>query len=108
MLSVVSSLKGYMKTGIPEAGLPPLDPLNLDNVGLSLAGANIEFRNVTMSGLSSHQLGEVAYNEQSRWGTLELHYCDCGQPVQTAGADPRRAQAPVHRHLLAQWHSSQY
>ena len=73
VLSVVSSLKGYMKTGIPEAGLPPLDPLNLDNVGLSLAGANIEFRNVTMSGLSSHQLGEVAYNEQSRWGTLELH-----------------------------------
>ena len=42
--SVVQSLKGLMKSGIPEAGLPPLDPLNLDNVELNLAGAHIEFR----------------------------------------------------------------
>ena len=107
---MVSSLKGYMKTGIPEAGLPPLDPLNLDNVGFSLAGAHIEFRNVTMSGLSSHQLGEVTYNEQSRWADSghPSSTPDCVHPVQTSGADPRRAQPPVQRHLLAQRHSSEY
>ena len=64
--SVVQSLKGIMKTGIPSKGVPPLDPLSLDNVGFSLGGANIEFRNVTMGGLSNHDIGEVTYDETKR------------------------------------------
>ena len=64
--SVVQSLKGFMKTGIPSAGLPPLDPLSLDNVEFSLGGANIEFRNVTMAGLSNHDIGDVTYDESKR------------------------------------------
>ena len=66
VFSVVQSLKGIMKTGIPSKGVPPLDPLSLDNVGFSLGGANIEFRNVTMGGLSNHDIGEVTYDETKR------------------------------------------
>merc|ERR550532_1080749 len=69
---VVQSLKGLMKSGIPEAGLPPLDPLNLDNVELNLAGAHIEFRNVTMAGLSNHDIGDVTYDEDERILRLNL------------------------------------
>ena len=63
---VVQSLKGFMKTGIPSANLPPLDPLSLDNVDFSLGGANIEFRNITMAGLSKHDIGDVTYDETKR------------------------------------------
>ena len=66
LFSLVQSLKGFMKTGIPSRGLPPLDPLSLDNVGFSLGGANIEFRNVTMGGLSNHDIGDVTYDETKR------------------------------------------
>ncbi len=55
-----------MKTGIPSAGLPPLDPLSLDNVEFSLGGANIEFRNISMAGLSNHDIGDVTYDEIKR------------------------------------------
>lgn len=55
-----------MKTGIPSAGLPPLDPLSLDNVEFSLGGANIEFRNISMGGLSNHDIGDVTYDENKR------------------------------------------
>ena len=55
-----------MKTGIPSAGLPPLDPLSLDNVEFNLGGANIEFRNVTMAGLSNHDIEDVTYDESKR------------------------------------------
>ena len=64
-----------MKTGIPSAGLPPLDPLSLDNVEFSLGGANIEFRNVTMAGLSNHDIGDVTYDESKRqiYAILAVH-----------------------------------
>ena len=66
ILRVVLGLKSYMKTGIPDAGVPPLDPLNLDNVALSLAGAKVEFRNINMSGLSDHSVTDVKYDEGTR------------------------------------------
>jgi len=69
---VVGSLKQYMKTGIPEANLPPLDPLNLDNVGFSLAGAKVEFMNIFMEGLSNHTVKDVQYDDNTRIMTIEL------------------------------------
>ena len=54
-----------MKTGIPFT-MPPLDPLSLDNMGFSLGGVNIEFRNMTMAGLSNHDIGEVTYDKTKR------------------------------------------
>ena len=68
MLSrVIFSLKDYMKNGVPEAGLAPLDPLALDNVGFSLAGANIQFQNITMTGLSQHQVQRVEFKEDEKF-----------------------------------------
>ena len=56
-----------MKSGVPEAGLAPLDPLGLDNVRFSLAGAQIEFQNITMTGLSEHQVQRVEFKENERF-----------------------------------------
>ena len=56
-----------MKTGIPEAGIPPLDPLKLDNVGFSLAGSRVEFMNITLRGLGDHTVDNVEYEEENRF-----------------------------------------
>ena len=58
-----------MKTGIPEAGVAPLDPLKLDNVGFNLATASIDFMNITLTGMSDHQVDGVTYDESSRFVT---------------------------------------
>ena len=63
---MIYSLKEYMKKGVPEVGLPPLDPLRLDNVEFNLAGANIEFENITMTGLSEHRVQKVEFLENQR------------------------------------------
>ena len=68
----MGSLKQYMKTGIPEANLPPLDPLNLDNVGFSLAGAKVEFMNIFMEGLSNHTVKDVQYDDNTRYMKLSI------------------------------------
>ena len=62
----MGALKSFMKEGVPEVGLPPLDPMKLDNVEFSLAGAVIAFLNITAEGLSSHQTKSVSYDKDSR------------------------------------------
>jgi len=69
---IVNSLKFSMKTGIPEAGIPPLDPLKLDNVGFSLAGSRVEFMNITLRGLGDHTVDNVEYEEENRILKLSL------------------------------------
>ena len=54
-----------MKTGMPFT-IPPLDPLSLDNVDFNMGYFNIEFRNMTMDGLSNHDIGEVTYDKTKR------------------------------------------
>jgi len=93
---VIFSLKNYMKNGIPEAGLAPLDPLQLDNVEFNLGGANIEFQNITMTGLSEHRVQKVEFNENTRSLSMTLevsklrsrgHYSLTGKVLNVEGLD---------------------
>jgi len=62
----MSAFKKFMKTGVAEAGLPPLDPLVLDSVDFSLAGAKLTFSNLTAVGLSQHTAEQVEYERATR------------------------------------------
>eukprot|EP00092_Neocalanus_flemingeri_P088210 GFUD01111428.1.p1 GENE.GFUD01111428.1~~GFUD01111428.1.p1 ORF type:complete len:184 (+),score=54.83 GFUD01111428.1:50-601(+) len=66
----MAALKLFMKNGVPEAGLPPLDTLKLDNVEFNLAGAVVAFKNVTATGLSDHETKNVQYNKET--STIEM------------------------------------
>ena len=63
----MAALKQFMKDGVPELGLPPLDPMKLDNVEFHLAGAVVTFKNVTAQGLSNHEAKNVRYNRASKY-----------------------------------------
>ena len=62
----MAALKQFMKNGVPEVGLPPLDPMKLENVEFHLAGAVVTFKNVTATGLSDHETKRVKYNKEAR------------------------------------------
>ena len=62
----MGALKEFMKVGVPEVGLPPLDPMKLDNVEFNLAGAVVTFQNVTAEGLSDYQTKSVGYDRPSQ------------------------------------------
>lgn len=66
----MTALKEFMKVGVPELGLPPLDPMKLDNVEFNLATAVVTFQNVTAEGLSDYQSRSVGYDKQSH--TMEM------------------------------------
>merc|ERR1712212_555978 len=66
----MGALKEFMKVGVPEVGLPPLDPMKLDNVEFNLAGAVVTFQNVTAEGLSDYQTRSVGYDRPSH--TMEM------------------------------------
>jgi len=68
----MSAFKKFMKTGVAEAGLPPLDPLVLDSVDFSLAGAKLTFSNLTAVGLSQHTAEQVEYERATRRLKLSL------------------------------------
>jgi len=61
----MAALKQFMKDGVPEVSLPPLDPMKLDNVEFHLAGAVVTFKNVTAEGLSNHETKNVGYDKAS-------------------------------------------
>ena len=73
----MSAFKKFMKTGVAEAGLPPLDPLVLDSVDFSLAGAKLTFSNLTAVGLSQHTAEQVC---SLRIFTSLFHRFHCLQP----------------------------
>ena len=106
--SVVQSLKGFMKTGIPSRGLPPLDPLSLDNVGFSLGGANIEFRNVTLGGLSNHDIGEVTYDETKRQTFCQFSLLLKCVHDQDSPPQPRDSKIAIAWEVLPDGKSSEY
>jgi hypothetical protein len=76
----MAALKQFMKTGVPEVDLPPLDPMKLDNVEFHLAGAVVTFKNVTAQGLSNHQTKNVRYDKATRYA-LSTFMCPSIFPI---------------------------
>lgn len=58
-----NSLKPYLARGIPEIGLPPMEPMKIDHMGIENNAGNIRikgaFTNVINSGASNFTVKEV-------------------------------------------------
>lgn len=58
-----NNLKPYLARGIPEIGLPPMEPLKVDALGIENTAGNIRikgvFSNVVNSGASNFTVKEV-------------------------------------------------
>lgn len=63
MKNTFNNLKPHLARGIPEIGLPPMEPLKIDQIGLENNAGNIRikgmFTNVVNAGASNFTVKEV-------------------------------------------------
>jgi len=68
------AIKPYMKTGVPELGIPQADPLILDEIAFDLNNpiidVNVVFTDNVVTGLSEHELRYIKADRDNR--TIEM------------------------------------
>ena len=58
-----------MKTGVPELGLPPFDPLFIDNISFEFFDAVVEFNNINFSGFEGNIVTSNKVDPNARYLT---------------------------------------
>ena len=55
-----------MDTGIPELGMPPLDPIHIDLIDFKFFNMTIEFVHIDMTGFKSFKLEKSSVDKSGR------------------------------------------
>lgn len=55
-----------METGIPEFGLPPMDPMSLDHLGFRFLNLSLEASNITQTGFRNIKLEKSVVDKDAR------------------------------------------
>jgi len=61
-----------METGIPELGMPPLDPINIDLIDFKFFNMTIEFVNIFLEGFKTFKLEKSTVDKRGRKWDIEL------------------------------------
>ena len=56
-----------MDTGIPELGMPPLDPIHIDLIDFKFFNMTIEFVHIDMTGFKTFKLEKSSVDKAGRW-----------------------------------------
>lgn len=71
------SLKPAMKTGYPERGIPPTDPMNITQIDFKLEDQLVNvttvFQNLTLRGLSNYQLQDLDANKAEKKISMKIY-----------------------------------
>jgi len=70
------AIKPYMKTGVPELGIPQADPLFLDKISFDLKNpiidVHVDFSDNFVTGLSDHELVSIEANKDEKTIEMEM------------------------------------
>merc|ERR1711983_238315 len=61
-----------MDTGIPELGMPPLDPIHIDLIDFKFFNMTIEFVHIDMTGFKTFKLEKSSVDKSGRKWDIEL------------------------------------
>merc|ERR1711992_299595 len=71
------AIKPYMKTGVPELGIPQADPLILDEIAFDLKNplidVHVEFTENEVSGLSEHELIYINADKTAKTIAMKMY-----------------------------------
>merc|ERR1711910_260125 len=62
---IVVNMGGKYKAGVPELGLPALDPLVMPGIELNLGNSKVKFEDIVANGLSRFTVKSVNYDKAS-------------------------------------------
>jgi len=68
----LENFKLTMETGIPELGMPPLDPINIDLIDFKFFNMTIEFVNIFLKGFKTFKLEKSTVDKRGRKWDIEL------------------------------------
>jgi len=68
----LEEFKLSMDTGIPELGMPPLDPIHIDLIDFKFFNMTIEFVHVDMNGFKTFKLEKSSVDKNGRTWDIEL------------------------------------
>jgi len=71
-LRTLENFKLTMETGIPELGMPPLDPINIDLIDFKFFNMTIEFVNIFLKGFKTFKLEKSTVDKRGRKWDIEL------------------------------------
>eukprot|EP00088_Acartia_fossae_P026634 TRINITY_DN27474_c0_g1_i12.p1 TRINITY_DN27474_c0_g1~~TRINITY_DN27474_c0_g1_i12.p1 ORF type:complete len:257 (-),score=53.46 TRINITY_DN27474_c0_g1_i12:116-850(-) len=76
LAQLAERLRPYMRQGLPDYGVPPTEPMFIDEVTLSLkrppVDVKVEFKDTTVTGLSSFRLNSVRADKISKTISLNM------------------------------------
>ena len=62
----IENFRGSMQTGIAELGLPPLDPINIQQIDFRFFNLTIAFKDVEMEGFKNFKLEKSVVDKDER------------------------------------------
>jgi len=68
----LENFRPNMETGVPELGLPPLDPMTIDRIGFKFFNVTSEFTNTKLNGFKDFKLESSKIDKQERTWKVEL------------------------------------
>jgi len=68
----LENFRANMETGLPELGLPPIDPMTIDEIGFKFFEVNAAFKNTKLRGFKDFKLESSKVDKQKRTWTISL------------------------------------
>ena len=62
----IENFRGSMQTGIAQLGLPPLDPINIQQIDFRFFNLTIAFKDVDMEGFKNFKLEKSVVDKDRR------------------------------------------
>ena len=84
MKRTLENFRANMETGLPELGLPPIDPMTIDEIGFKFFEVNAAFTNTKLRGFKDFKLESSKVDKQKRYNdffpNVDFVACDITGP----------------------------
>jgi len=72
----VANMGDKYKRGVPELGLPSLDPMSMPKIEIQMGNNKVKMEDITSSGMSNINVTSVSYDKSTRLMTMNMIFRD--------------------------------
>lgn len=72
----VANMGDKYKRGVPELGLPSLDPMSMPKIEIQMGSNKVKMEDITSSGMSNINVTSVSYDKSTRLMTMRMIFRD--------------------------------
>merc|ERR1712083_361836 len=72
----VSNMGDKYREGVPELGLPSLDPMSMPKIEIQMGNNKVKMEDITSTGMSNINVTSVSYDKNTRLMTMRMIFRD--------------------------------